>query len=143
MSKKSKWEDLEMQVGTPSMVLMPARNYAFKVSDETYVITIPRKGEYHEIEPELFDKKDGVFDLYNSRKRIMYLPALSKVLFAAKKYPSLNISLKPSNWKNTNPIPKASVKTKNNVVNCKLSFLIKRFANKKVMLLNTINKVLV
>ena len=89
MSKKSKWEDLEMQVGTPSMVLMPARNYAFKVSDETYVITIPRKGEYHEIEPELFDKKDGVFDLYNSRKRIMYLPALSKVLFAAKKYPAL------------------------------------------------------
>ena len=89
MSKKSEWEDLEVQIGTPSMVLMPARNFAFKVSDMTYVITVPRKGKYHEIEPDLFDKKDGEFDLYNSRKRVMYLPALSKVLFAAKKYPDL------------------------------------------------------
>lgn len=89
MSKKSEWKDLETQLGTPSMVLMPARNYAFQVSDEIYVITVPRKGEYHEIEPDLFDKKDGEFDLYNSRKRIMYLPAISKVLFAANKYPNL------------------------------------------------------
>lgn len=89
MSKKSEWNDLELQLGTPSMVLMPARNYAFKVSNKTYVISIPRKGEYHEVAPELFSKEDGGFDLFDARKKIMYLPAISKVLFAANKYPDL------------------------------------------------------
>lgn len=81
--------DDKRQVGTPSMALMPARNYAFSVSDERYVIEIPRKGTYHELEPSLFSEEDGEFDLYNARKRIMYLPAISKVLFAAGKYPDL------------------------------------------------------
>ncbi len=89
MSKDAKWEDLEVQLGTPSMVLMPARNYAFKVSSKTYVITIPRKGEYKEVAPELFNKEDGEFELFNARKKIMYLPAISKVLFAANEYPDL------------------------------------------------------
>ena len=89
MSKKSEWKDLELQVGTPSMVLMPARNYRFKVSSKTYIITIPRKGEYHDIEPDLFGKEDCEFELFNAHKKIMYLPAISKVLFAANKYPAL------------------------------------------------------
>ena len=89
MGKKTKKTDLEIQVGTPSMVLMPARNYAFEVSKETYTIVIPRKGEYNEMEPNLFSKEDGKFDLYNSRKGVMFLPAISKVLFAANKYPDL------------------------------------------------------
>lgn len=89
MGKKTKEDDLKLQVGTPSMVLMPARKYAFKVSKEFHTIIIPRKGSYNEIEPNLFTKEDGEFELYNSRKRIMYLPAISKVLFAANKYPDL------------------------------------------------------
>jgi hypothetical protein len=89
MSKKVKQDDLKLQVGTPSMVLMPARNYAFKVSKEVHTITVPRRGEYSEIEPNLFTKEDGEFELYNSRKRVMYLPAISKVLFATNKYPAL------------------------------------------------------
>lgn len=89
MSKDAKWEDLELQLGTPSMVLMPARNYAFKVSSKTYVIDVPRKGEYKDLAPDLFGKEDGEFDLFNVRKKIMYLPAISKVLFAANKYPDL------------------------------------------------------
>jgi len=89
MSNKPNWDELELQVGTPSMVLMPARNYAFKVSPTTYIITVPRKGEYHEIEPDLFGKEDGEFELFNAQRKIMYLPAISKVLFAANKYPDL------------------------------------------------------
>lgn len=83
------WAETDTQVGTPSMVLMPSRNYAFKLSKEVYVITIPRKGTYHDLEPNLFSEEDGEFELYNDKKGIMYLPAISKVLFANKKYPEL------------------------------------------------------
>jgi hypothetical protein len=79
----------DKQVGTPSMVLMPSRNYAFKLSKDVYVITIPRRGTYHELEPGFFSEEDGEFELYNEKKGIMYLPAISKVLFANKKYPKL------------------------------------------------------
>ena len=90
MAKKIKQDnDSKLEVGTPSMVLMPARNYAFKVSDTVHTIVVPRKGDYSELAPNLFNKEDGGFELYNSRKRIMYLPAISKVLFAANKYPDL------------------------------------------------------
>jgi len=82
-------DKIETQIGTPTMALMPARNYAFKVSDERHVITVPRKGTYHDLEPSLFNEEDGKFDLYDARKRIMYLPAISKVLFAISKYPAL------------------------------------------------------
>ena len=89
MGKKTKKTDLKIQVGTPSMVLMPARNYEFKVSEEVHTIIVPRKGTYNVLAPDLFSEEDGEFELYNSRKRIMYLPAISKVLFAANKYPDL------------------------------------------------------
>jgi len=89
MSNKLDWDNLELQIGTPSMVLMPARNYAFKVSPKTYIITVPRKGKYHDIEPDMFGKEDGEFELFNAQRKIMYLPAISKVLFAANKYPDL------------------------------------------------------
>ncbi len=79
----------ETHIGTPTMALMPARNYAFKASDERHVITIPRKGTYNDLEPSIFSEEDGEFDLYDARKRIMYLPAISKVLFAVSKYPAL------------------------------------------------------
>jgi len=89
MGKKTKQVEQKLQVGTPSMVLMPARNYAFKVSEEVHTIIIPRKGVYNELEPDLFSEEDGEFELYNARKKIMYLPAISKVLFAVNKYPDL------------------------------------------------------
>ncbi len=79
----------QTQVGTPTMVLMPSRNYAFKISDELYVIKIPRKGSYHEIDPEFFSKEDGEFNLYDGKTKVMYLPAITKVLYATKKYPDL------------------------------------------------------
>jgi hypothetical protein len=39
--------------------------------------------------PEIFSKEDGEFMLYDEESKIMFLPALSKVLFATAKYPDL------------------------------------------------------
>lgn len=87
MKKKSK--DDQAQIGTPSMVLLPSRNFPFQVSDKLHTITIPRKGSYYGLDPSFFSEEDGDFELYNEEKGVMYLPAISKVLFAAKLYPDL------------------------------------------------------
>ncbi len=75
--------------GTPSMVLLPARNYIFRVSNENYVIEIPRKGSYAEVAPEIFDKDDGEFNIHDEQSGILYMPSITKVLFATSKYPDL------------------------------------------------------
>lgn len=82
------WADEADQVGTPSLALLPAKNYYFKVYGR-YKITIPRKGDYHSIDPDFFAKEDGEFNLLDTKNAVMYLPAISKVLFATKQYPDL------------------------------------------------------
>ena len=77
------------QLGTPTMVMLPAGNYYFKVLDDKHKITITRAGLYHELDPEFFAEEDGEFNLYDADKSIMYLPSVTKVLFAEKKYPDL------------------------------------------------------
>ena len=79
----------DVTVGTPTMVLLPANNYLFKVFKEEHKITIPRKGVYTEIDPELYNEKDGEFMILDEKSKIMYIPSISKVLFATKKYPDL------------------------------------------------------
>jgi len=79
----------ESQTGTPTMVMFPARNFQFKVSKTEYTITIPRKGNYAEIAPEIFSKEDGDFMVYDEENAVLYLPALTKILFAVEKYPAL------------------------------------------------------
>lgn len=82
--------EIEAEVtGTPSMVLLPARNFKFKVYKQEHTITIPRSGKYVDIDPTFYSEKDGEFCLLDEESSIMYLPAISKALFAAKKYPSL------------------------------------------------------
>ena len=71
--------------GTPSMVLLPARNFKFKVLKKEHKITIPRSGKYIDIDPSFFSKDDGDFCLLDGNSEVMYLPAISKVLFASKK----------------------------------------------------------
>lgn len=78
--------------GTPSAVLMPAKNYTFRINEEYYEIKIPRRGRYHELAPEIFDEASGEFDLLNSENGVLFLPAITKVLFATKKYPELNFN---------------------------------------------------
>jgi len=81
--------DTKEQTGTPTMVLLPARNYKFKVVNEEYKIVIPRKGSYAEIDPEFFSEEDGEFHLMDGRTKALYLPSISKVLFATQQYPDL------------------------------------------------------
>ena len=77
------------QIGTPTMAFFPARNYHFKVVKNKHTVTIPRFGEYNKLAPEVFSKEDGEFMLYDEENSVMYLPAISKVLFAVQKYPDL------------------------------------------------------
>lgn len=81
-------------VGTPTLMLLPARNYKFKVHTEDYVVKLPRKGTYVELDNKIFSNEDGEFDFLQYSEEddsyIVYLPTLSKVLFAVSKYPDLN-----------------------------------------------------
>ena len=79
----------EPQTGTPTMVMFPARNFQFRVSKTEYTIVIPRKGNYAEIAPEVFDEEDGDFMVFDEDNAVMYLPSLTKILFAVDKYPAL------------------------------------------------------
>lgn len=83
------WSIASTQVGTPTMVLLPARNYHFRILEGEHIITIPRKGTYHELDAKFFAKEDGDFNLLDEVNSLMYLPAITKVLFAVKKYPDL------------------------------------------------------
>lgn len=93
--KKKKQNKLEWvategaQIGTPTMVMFPARNFHFRVSKGEHEIVIPRKGNYHKIAPEIFTEEDGDFMVYDEDNAVMYLPAITKILFAVKKYPDL------------------------------------------------------
>lgn len=78
--------------GTPSAVLLPAKNYVFKISKDNYVIRIPKSGKYHDIDPEFFDVDSGEFDVYNEETKTLYLPSITKVLFATSKYPDLKFN---------------------------------------------------
>lgn len=78
--------------GTPSMVMLPARNYYYKVVKEQHSIIIPRKGIYSDLVEEdikgLFEV-EGKFNIYDESAKILYLPSITKVLFATKQYPDL------------------------------------------------------
>ena len=83
------WGKGTAQVGTPTMVMFPARNFYFKVSKTEHEIVIPRKGNYHELAPEVFTEEDGDFMVQDEENAVMYLPAITKILFAVNKYPAL------------------------------------------------------
>lgn len=80
-------------MGTPTMMLLPARNYSFKVYDEEYSIIIPRKGAYKDLDEEFFKEEDGEFNILarveDENGEVLFIPSISKVMFASGKYPSL------------------------------------------------------
>jgi hypothetical protein len=84
-------QDIYVQ-GTPPALLMPAKNYVFKISKDNYIIELPRKGSYHELDPEFFTEEAGEFNLFDEESKIIFLPALTKVLFATRKYPELEFN---------------------------------------------------
>lgn len=77
--------------GVPPLCFLPARNFIFKITDENYVVELPRRGNYHDLDPEFFSEEDGSFDMFADNK-LLFTPALTKVLFAAKKYPDLKFN---------------------------------------------------
>ena len=85
--KKSENKDMLKIIGTPTMMLLPARNYKFKVYPEEYDITIPRKGVYKDFDEEMYSEEDGEFNILDND--VLYMPSISKVLFATSKYPDL------------------------------------------------------
>ena len=85
--KKEKKVDMLKIIGTPTMMLLPARNYKFKVYPEEYDITIPKKGFYKDLDEEMYSEEDGEFNILDND--ILYMPSISKILFATSKYPDL------------------------------------------------------
>jgi len=83
------WAEKNVHMGTPTIALLPAANYLFKVHEKEYKITVPRAGMYSEIDSKMYNEEDGEFMLLDEKSKVMYMPAVSKVLFAAKKYPKL------------------------------------------------------
>lgn len=92
--KKPKEPEFNDVVGTPTMLLLPSRNYKFKVFENPYRIVLPKKGNYVDIDDKAFSEKDGGFDLLQYSKKekghILFMPAISRVLFATGQYPDLN-----------------------------------------------------
>ena len=78
--------------GTPSMVMLPAKNFIFKIDKDNFIMRLPRKGSYHELAPDLFKEEDGEFNIYDEESKILYLPSITKVLFAMSHYPDLEFN---------------------------------------------------
>jgi hypothetical protein len=89
MAEENEVKNYDIQMGVPTLVLLPAHNYVFKVYKEVYKIKVPRNGFYNEIDPKVFKTEDGGFYLLDNEASIMYVPAITKVLFAVKRYPKL------------------------------------------------------
>lgn len=85
--KNEKSEKYVKVKGVPGALLLPAREFKFKVFHGNFVITIPRKGLYKELDSTFFGDNDGEFHFL--KDDTLYIPALTKVLFACKKYPDL------------------------------------------------------
>jgi hypothetical protein len=76
--------------GLPTILMFPASNYTFKVSEKEFTLKIPRRGCYHDLCPEHFSiERDGEFCIYDDESKILYIPAITKVLFAINQYPEL------------------------------------------------------
>jgi len=73
--------------GVPTMLMLPARNYKFRIVLDECEIRIPREGNYHTLCPDYFPEEAGEFRILD--ENAVYLPSLTKVLFAVGKYPEL------------------------------------------------------
>jgi len=84
----SKSEDIDI-VGIPTMALMPSKNYHFKVLADKYKITLNKKGKYIDLDKDFFSEKDGNYAIVDDDNKIFNIASLTKILFGARKYPSL------------------------------------------------------
>ena len=89
MNKKEDvdWSKELTLVGIPTMALLPSKNFYFKVLEDKHKITIPKSGEYYDLDPDFFDKDSGSFDIASDNH--VNISAITKVLFGCSKYPDL------------------------------------------------------
>lgn len=78
--------------GTPPMVMLPAKNYVFKSSNELYEIILPMRGNYHDLDPDFFPEDSGDFNVFDEKTKTLHLPVITKILFAISKYPDLKFN---------------------------------------------------
>ena len=78
--------------GTPPAIFLPAKNYIFKHDENHYVLKIPRRGKYNDLAPDIFTEEDGEFNILDEDSNTLFMPAITKVLFAASKYPDLKFN---------------------------------------------------
>lgn len=74
-------------LGIPTMGLVCAKNYKFRISNDTFKIVLPNKGKYTDFDSEFFSEEDGSFEIYDGTS--FNVSTLSRVLFAVKSYPDL------------------------------------------------------
>ncbi len=89
MSKKEDvdWSEEVTLVGIPTMALLPSKNFYFKVHSDKHKITIPRSGNYYDLDKDFFDENSGSFDIVNGD--CVNISMITKVLFGSSKYPDL------------------------------------------------------
>jgi hypothetical protein len=78
--------------GTPPMLMLPAKNYVFKDNSKIFEITLPIKGSYHDLDPTFFPEDAGNFNVFDEEAGTIYLPVITKILFAISKYPELEFN---------------------------------------------------
>jgi hypothetical protein len=42
--------------------------------------------------PEIFDQEDGSYNIFDEGTSVLYMPSITKVLFAEHKYPDLEVN---------------------------------------------------
>jgi len=93
VKKTSKKNEFVEAYGTPTPLLLPSRNYKFKVYEKQYSLRVPRRGRYVDLNDTLFSEKDGDFNILSydeeTELKIVFLPAVSKLLFATTQYPDM------------------------------------------------------
>lgn len=75
--------------GTPPMIMLPAKNYFFKVYEDKHRLTIPRTGKFTDLDPAFYSEESGEFKIYDPETGFMDLAAIGQVLFATQQYPDL------------------------------------------------------
>lgn len=81
------WSEETTLVGIPTMALLPARNFYFKVLNDKYKLTIPKSGDFYKLDKEFFDEDSGLFEIIG--KESVNISTITKVLFGTKSYPDL------------------------------------------------------
>jgi len=83
---------MNISVGLPPMLLMAANHYPYKVVHERVKLTIPRRGNYRDIDKAFFaDNPLGreEFDIFDDETQVLFPSQITKVLLATKQYPAL------------------------------------------------------